>query len=312
MTIDAAAARRRRISLAIRTAVYLLIAGAFAWFLTTVDWSELRGRQLNVGWLAFALVFGLAFRYFAVVVWRTVLHSLGATDLPRFSQLADIYARAWMGRYIPGKVAWLAAKVYLAAQRGISKSRLAVSTLVEGAAQVVGAGLVSLGLLGLDGRLGQESDAARIAVFLGALGLAALTLPPVFNRAVALGFRILKRGTPPRLSWQGISTSVGLYGAGSLLSGLSNAGLAMAVAPSIGLRDVLFIMGAFGFAGVLGIIAPFVPSGIGVRDGAQYAFLLVIVPAPEALLITVAARVWSALVDLAFFGSARVLGRVRR
>ena len=298
---------------AARWAFYLAIVAAFAYFLSQVDWAELDGVAIGWGWLAAATVLSLAFRYLGVVVWRVVLRRLGAEDLPSFTVLADIYARSWLARYIPGTLPWLAGKIYLAAEQGISKSRLAVSTLVEAAAQVVAVGAVSLTLLALDPRVGEVSPTLRLLVGIGAvLALAAMS-PPLFNRLLRIGFRVLRRARPDSVSWGTVASSVGLYAGGAVVSGLAYALLMRSLVPSASAQDLLFAVGAFGFAGVVGMLTPLVPSGLGTKDATQLVLLLIIVPAPTAALVVVVSRVWSAACDVLFWaiaaGAARLVRR---
>lgn len=293
----------------IKVAFYLAIAAAFLWFFISVDWTDLSGISVQPWLLLAATAVAVGFRYVGVVVWRVVLTRVGATGLPSFRVLADIYAKAWLARYIPGTIPWIAGKIYLAAEHGISKSRLAVSTLVEAAAQVVGVGAVSLALLAVDGRIAELSPALLWLVIGGAALLVLAMVPAVFNRLLALGFRALKRGSAVPVGWNVVVASVSLYAAGAVLSGLSYALLVFSLVPTIEAGDIVFLVGAFGLAGVVGMLTPLVPSGLGTRDGAQLLLLLVIFSAPVAGLIVVVSRVWSAVVDLLFWVFAVALRR---
>lgn len=305
--------RPRRPSVTVVKALfYAAIVVAFGWFVWAIDWAELDGISLGWGWIAAATALALAFRYLGVVVWRVVLSRLGARQLPPMRVLSDIYARAWLARYIPGTVPWIASKIYLAAEQGISKSRLAVSTLVEAAAQVVAVGTVSLALLALDPRIGEVSSALRLIVALCAIAGFVAMAPPVFNRLLALGFRLLRRGTPSPVGWPVVRDSLALYGGGALLSGLAYALLMRSVVPEAGAADLMFLVGAFGFAGVVGILTPLVPSGLGTRDATQLVLLLIVLPAPTAALVVLLSRVWSAAVDLLFWGIAALAARTGR
>lgn len=291
---------------------YVAIAIAFGFFLWQVDWASLTQTDVGWGWLLGATVLALAFRYLGVVVWKVVLTRLGARDLPRLRVLADIYAKAWLARYIPGTVPWIAGKIYLAAQHGVAKSKLAVSTLVEAAAQVVAVGAVSLALLAIDPRVGEISPALRWVVTLGALaGFVAMT-PPVFNRILALGFRVLRRGAVVMVTWPVVRDSLALYGGGALVSGVAYALVMKSVVPEISAADLLFLVGAFGFAGVVGMLTPLVPSGLGTRDATQLVLLLIILPAPTAALVVLVSRVWSAAVDVLFWAFAVAIARATR
>jgi hypothetical protein len=72
---------------------------------------------------------------------------------------------------------------------------------------------------------------------------------------------------------------------------------------------VLFLAGAFSFASMLGILALFAPSGLGVREGVLALFLRRIMPESVALVVSVASRVWVTLVELASVGVVYVLLR---
>lgn len=296
----------------LRWAFYAAIVAAFGWFLATVDWSALDGIEVGWAWLVAATVVALAFRYLGVVVWRVVLARLGAPRLPRFRVLADIYAKAWLARYIPGTVPWIAGKIYLAAEQGISKSRLAVSTLVEAAAQVVAVGAVSLALLTIDPRIGEISPALRLVVAAGAVAGFIAMVPPVFNRLLAVAFRVVRRGEPVAVDWPVVRDALALYGGGAVISGLSYALLMRSVVPDVSAADLVFLVGAFGFSGVVGVLTPLVPSGLGTRDATQLALLLIILPAPTAALVVLLSRVWSAAVDVLFWAVATGAARIGR
>lgn len=286
---------------------YVAIAVAFGLFLWRVDWASLADTQIVWGWIVGASVLALVFRYLGVVVWRLVLTRLGARDLPRFRALADIYAKAWLARYIPGTVPWIAGKIFLAAQHGVAKSKLAVSTLVEAAAQIVAVGAVSLTLLAIDPRVGEVSPALRWLVGIGAVAGFVAMSPPVFNRLLAVGFRLLKRGQPTRVGWPVVRDSLALYGGGAIVSGLSYAGVMKAVVPDVAATDLVFLVGAFGFAGVVGMLTPLVPSGLGTRDATQLVLLLIVLPAHTAALAVLVSRVWSAVIDVLFWAIATAL-----
>ena len=56
--------------------------------------------------------------------------------------------------------------------------------------------------------------------------------------------------------------------------------------------------GAFSFASMAGMLAVFVPSGLGVREGILSFFLAQVMSTPLALVAALVARVWFTLVEL--------------
>lgn len=287
---------------------FALIVWFLVLYLQSIDTNKL--RQLTIDWkyIAIGSALSLIFRYWGAFIWRVILRALGANHLPSFTTTTDVYARAWMGRYIPGTVPWIAGKVYLASTWGISKSRLAVASLLEGGSQVLAITFVSFLVLGFDPRLNVLKPAAKLSlIFLGLLLLVVL-IPKVFNGFIHLAYRLVKRKTVPdelRINTSAVIRSFVLYALGALLTGASCFFVILAVAPHLAFSDIWFVIGAFGLATVAGMAAPFAPSGLGVRDGIQLALLTAILPKETALAATILLRLWSVAIDLLFLLTTR-------
>lgn len=282
----------------------------FALYLRSIDWHRLASLHFAWGYLIAATFFATIFRYWGIIIWRFILSDLGANGLPSFITMADVYAKAWMGRYIPGTVTWIAGKVYMASSHGISKSRLAVSSLLEGGMQIIAVMVVSMLLLGLDPRLNVIPVTYKILMILCAALLLLILTPAIFNRIVRLAFLIVKKQKPHDdllINEKAVVRSFILYALGSFIIGLSEFFIARTIDPTLPWHDFWFIVGAFNLAGALGMLAIGVPTGIGVRDGAILLMLSIILPKELALAIMVTSRLWSAFADVVFFGLAALM-----
>lgn len=300
---------RRVLGLAFFAAVVVF----FVLYLRSVDWQRL--AHLHIGWeyLAAATVFAVAFRYWGIMIWRFILRDLGAERLPNFIILSNVYARAWMGRYIPGGVTWIAGKVYMASSHGISKSRLAVSSLLEGGMQIIAVMVVSLLLLGFDARLNIIPVQYKLLMIVFAALLLVMLTPAIFNRLMRLAYFVVKKKAPHQellINGKAVLRSFVLYAAGSFILGLAEFFVTRTIDPGLSWHDFWFVVGAFNLAGALGMIAIGVPSGIGVRDGAVLLLLSAIMPKELALAVTVSSRLWSAFSDVVFFGVATFIHRL--
>lgn len=299
----------------IGAAFFVCVVFFFALYLHSIDWGRL--AQLHIGWeyLIAATVFAVAFRYWGVIIWRYILADLGATGLPGFTTLANVYAKSWMGRYIPGTVTWIAGKVYMASAHGISKSRLAVSSLLEGGMQIIAILVVAMILLGLDPRLDVLPAVYKLLMFACAGVLLLILTPAIFNRIMRLAFFIVKRRQPHDellINSKAVLRAFVLYAIGGFILGIAEFFVTRTVDPGIAWHDFWFVVGAFNLAGALGMLAIGVPSGIGVRDGAILVLLSVIMPKEIALVVTVSSRLWSSLSDVIFFAVASTAHRIFR
>lgn len=291
----------------------VLIILFFALYLRGVDYSEL--GNLSIDWRTFTLatLASLLFRYWGVFIWRTILKDLGSKELPRFRTLSAVYAKAWMGRYIPGSVTWIAGKIYLASSVGISKSRLTVASLLEAMVQIVAVAIVSLLLVGLDPRSNAIPMELKILLLIGAGVLLTSLHPRIFNTIVRFTFKKIRRKeaySELRTNSKAVVRSFSLYSLGAFISGTSYFLLTKSIEPTASWELFLYIVGAYNLAGAIGMAAPFVPSGIGVRDGAQLVLLSAIFPKELALVLTIVSRLWSALVDVLFFSIAQLYPRL--
>ena len=291
------------------------VVAFFALYLHGLNWDQLAHLHYSWWYLVAATVFATAFRFWAVMIWRYILTDLGASKLPGFRLMADVYAKAWMGRYIPGTVTWIAGKVYMASAYGISKSRLAVSSLLEGGMQIIALMVVAMLLLGFDPRLTVIPLKYKIVMIILAGCLLLVLTPAIFNRILRLAYFAVKKKEPHDelfINRRAVIRSFILYAFGGFIAGLSEFFIVRTIVPGLPWHDFWFVVGSFNLAGALGMLAIGVPSGIGVRDGAILLLLSAILPKELALAITVTSRIWGAFADVVFFAIAAGLHRLTK
>lgn len=294
-------------------AFYALIAVFAYFYLQTLDWATLASVQVNWGWMLAATVASLGVRYWFAGIWLSLLKSLNADLTGAGRELVLVYAKSWLGRYIPGGAAWILGKVYFASQRGISKAKLGIGSFLEGALQIIVVLVSASAMLAFDPRVTVLGNGAIWLLLAAALVGLVLVLPPVFNRLLQLAFRLLRKQSidPDHLPgaatiWRGVFG----FAVSSLLSGLSFFFVAAAVDPTLGWGELWFIIGASNLASALSMVAVFAPAGLGVREGVQLAMLLVVMSPEQALVATVLMRLWSIVMDAAFFGLAWLVRKV--
>jgi uncharacterized membrane protein YbhN (UPF0104 family) len=277
-------------------------------YLARIDWTSLDHLTLSWGPLVIASVIALLYRYWGAGIWLYLLERLGAGSLRAvWPELAYVYAKAWLGRYILGAGTWILGKVYFASQHGIGKAKLAISGLLEGALQLLATLLVGLAFLLVDPRLAEFGGGVTVIAIVALAGCVIALLPPVFRFCMRLAFRLLRRNPVADADlpdWRTTSTSALLYIAGTLISGCSYFFIAQAVYADLGWEHFLYVVGTSSVAAAVSLLAVFAPGGIGVREGVQVAFFSAIMPVETAVVISVIMRLWSLAIDGVFFGTA--------
>jgi uncharacterized membrane protein YbhN (UPF0104 family) len=230
--------------------------------------------------------------------------------------MAHIFAQAWMARYVPGTVTMIAGKIFMASKYGISKSKLVVSSLLEGAMQIIAAVVVSLFLLGFSPYLHSIPTAIKALTVGVSIILLVILIPSIFNRLLGYAYRIVKKKKVAHaelhINGQAVIRSFILFAIGTFITGTASFLVVRSVIPHVSLGLYGYLVGAFGLAGAIGMAVPFVPSGLGVRDGVQLVLLSAVMSRDDALLIIVLARIWQIAVDGVFLGIAAALYRLRK
>lgn len=290
---------------------YALLLIFLVLYIKNIDFSKFRSVHLAWHFIVIASVFGLVARFWQIFIWFTLLRNLGAKDLKKSTrQLAYVYAKSWLGRYIPGTAPWILGKIYFASKHGISKSKLAVSSLLEGALQISVVMAVAFAILLFDTRLDIINATIKL-LMIGVLVVCIVSIwPPIFNRLISLAYKLLRKkkiAAEDLASNKTIVQGALLYIIGALLSGTALFFIAKAVYPPLEYTNVLYVIGVSNLAGAVGMLAIFAPSGIGVREGILLALLSIIMPTELALIVTVTSRLWDVTMDGIFFGSTKIL-----
>jgi uncharacterized membrane protein YbhN (UPF0104 family) len=282
----------------------VFIVVAFA----SIDWSALSGLRISWPELGLATLLSLGFRYLGVFIWLRLLRRLGARDLRgHYAELSYIYAKSWLGRYIPGTATWIVGKIYFAGRHGVARSKLAVSGLLEGALQIVATLVVGLILLRVYSRADAIGPALRWAMIATLVVSLVVLAPPLFNRLVGVAHRALRGAAPDgdlALDWRTMLEAAGLYILGALIAGTSYFLVALSVYPDLTLNDALYVIGAASVSSAISLLAVFAPGGLGVREVTLAVLLAPVLPPAVAVVLVVVLRVWSICVDLIFYATS--------
>lgn len=74
--------------------------------------------------------------------------------------------------------------------------------------------------------------------------------------------------------------------------------LVVSLYPSVGFSQWLYVGGIYGLSAIIGILAIFTVSGLGVREGILIAGLILIMPKEYAVIISIVSRLWATVAEL--------------
>jgi hypothetical protein len=301
-----------RVRRVVTVVFYAIVAALLALYVARMDFAALARIRIDWRWFGTALVVGVAQRLLIPLTWVLMLRNLGV-NVGRYANFNFVYAKAWLGRYMPGKVAMVAARVYFAEELGASRRVVAVSSVAELGAQLLV--MASAGVIGIASLARSfETFAPYRPVTYAMIGVLAFVLwPPVFNRLMRFAFVLLRRpvDAQPTVSAGTLAWAVLGFSWVSAATGVLAVLLAASVDP-VAFEYPVFIWGAYNIAGALGMAAVFAPSGLGAREAVQMPLFLLVFSPEAALAIAVVSRLAELVIDALFYGVSMLAARRAR
>lgn len=232
--------------------------------------------------------------------WREVLAAYGFPV--RATTALRVWCVAQATRFVPGSVAFVAARIVLTVRLGVSRSVAAASLAIEMA-------MLALWCAWFAAWLPSHELPAAWRALLAVGATAALLAVPVALRLA--GDRVARfpsatgPGARPRVAYR----AVALYGLNDLVRTLAFFFVTAAMVP-VRPGDVFLVVAATNVGALAGMIG-ITPAGLGVREGALIALLGDRFGFANATALAVAYRTWEFAFELVWLAIAHVLDRGR-
>ncbi len=267
------------------------------------NWSQVQDFEfdLNIPLYVFSTLILIFVVFLWSVFWNLLLRDLNFNQLS-FYESFNIQVQAWFGKYIPGKVGVVGIKFYLGRKKGIDNRTVGISVIYENVFQVVTAFLVSVPILFYFSmkELGENPFLYQTLPLIFIVGLFIFIHPKVFFYFVNLGLRLFKKQPISKkyfLTLDQIIKYVTLYSFGVIANGIAFFLFIRSITP-VSLEYFIPIIGIFNFAGIIGMLAVFVPAGLGVREGIIVLLLQAYMPLEIVVFISILSRLWVTIADL--------------
>lgn len=248
-------------------------------------------EKISAASIVGAIVAVIISLWLSMLSWRRVLADLGS-PLPIMAA-SRIYFVGQLGKYLPGSLWPVLAQMELARDFNVPRTRTAAAAIVS-----IGLGLV--GTLVVAGALlpfAVASDGWRLVVIAGLVVSLVVASPPVLNRVLAWGLRVLRR--PPMdspLTPRGLLIAGGYAALGWVVQGLAVYSFALSLGG--GLKLLPLSIGGYAAASALGIVVIIAPAGLGVREPALVAVLGGTIGTGGALVVALLVRLTVTVADL--------------
>lgn len=268
-------------------------------------WHQVQRLSAPVVLLAFAL--GVGGLVCNLMVWREMLADLGSRlSIP---EAWRIYFIGGLSKYVPGSIWPVLAQAELGADRGIPRSRTALSVILCYVVMTCSGAVVAAITLPF-------ASAGSVAQYFWILllipvGLAVLS-PPVLNRLLRVVLRLARQAdVQVSVSYRGLLKTIAWAMLGWAVNGLM---IYVLVRHLAGDHEgtLLVSVGGYCLSWTAGFLAVFAPAGAGVREVVMIAVLHTQTTAAVALTVALVSRAISVVGDALTGAAASVLVGRRR
>lgn len=282
------------------TAAIILIVGYLFGKTLVRNWDALKHVDFSIsGWT----ILGIVLFALAVVVsgllWGRMVGELSGTTISKIESIR-VHCLSWLLKYIPGQVGSVANKLAWASTNGFSKSLVTLTFIYENVFLVIGSLVPTIVILLLAGSVDLTGNSALLASLLAIVPLIVLTNDRVFSWGTNLvSKRVLKHDVPREYflsSKQSFKYQIWYLGP-RIINGAGAVVIAatMFQVPS---SAYLPLACAYVIAGAVGILAVFVPSGVGVRESVFVLLALPYMASQDAIILSLATRLWATVADI--------------
>ncbi|UTT63020.1 lysylphosphatidylglycerol synthase domain-containing protein [Microcella humidisoli] len=285
------------------TAVVLVAVGWLFWLALAQNWEQVQQADLrpNLLMVVAVVVFAAAVPV-SGLLWGVIVTDLAPDARVTARDAVEVHSASWLLKYIPGQVGSLVNKVVWGGRRGISRMVILISFIYENVFLQIVSIVPSLVIIALSVGVGVLAGNVATAIVVGValVPLIAVLDRRIFRRLLDLATRRLTKQPLPVEYFLPTRRTAALLAGFTVPRIINGVGIVLVAASitAVPATDWLLIGAAYALAGALGILAFFVPSGLGVREAVLFACLVAAgYSAADAVLISLLARLLSTIAD---------------
>ncbi len=258
------------------------------------NWQNLLKVELefDLPYMVGTILFFTAAYYTAFFAWNAILQSIGLKTTVRSTQYNWFVSNLW--KYVPGKVWTISSRAYLHKKQNHSVDMIVSATFLEALFSYSISVLVVIGLMVYLNDMG-----AYFLPLISVLAIFCLALSPkVFTKAINFALKIIKRD-PIKIDLSpGARIKISLIYL--IFIGIQGIGFWVyikALFPELS-PNYFSTLFALTFSNLIGMLAFFVPKGVGVRESFIVLLLSPVISEPKAIIVSLSLRLWLIAIEL--------------
>ncbi len=274
------------------------------------NWDEFSDKIKNVdmGIFVFSMLFYFVYKYTLASLWHYITKINDCSI--SYEKAVTSYLYSILGKYIPGKVFMLAARLTYYKEENAPLSKVTVCFFIENVCTLLGAAMLFIiSLFFFPNSLLEDYKWLTLLLI---VAFFVCIHPKIINFFLRIVGKLFKKNLEIPMKYSQMLKVVLLFIGNWLIIGVGFFILTKSIYPAIELSHLLFCAGIWGVSAIMGILAVFAPSGLGVREGIIVAGLMLIMPEGDAMIISVVSRLWQTIPELLLVALAFLYSRIRK
>ena len=265
-------------------------------------------RNVDMGVFVFSMLFYFVYKYTLASLWHYIT-KINDCSIP-YEKAVTSYLYSILGKYIPGKVFMLAARLTYYKEEDAPLAKVTVCFFIENVCTLLGAAMLFIvSLLFFPNSLLEEYKWLTLLLI---VAFFVCIHPKIINFFLRIIGKLFRKDLEIPMKYSQMLRVVLLFIGNWLIIGVGFFILTKSICPSVELSHLLFCAGIWGVSAIMGILAVFAPSGLGVREGIIVAGLMLIMPESDAVMISVVSRLWQTIPELLLVVLAFLWSRIRK
>ncbi len=274
------------------------------------NWDDIRNLDIKLkpGVFIASVLLYFAYKLTLASLWHYITWLDKASI--RYPDAITAYLYSILGKYIPGKVFMLAARIPAYEEQGVTMRKVTVCFLLENVCTLLGAGF--LFLISLFFFPNDLLSRYMFAVVIFVIAFFICINPKIINFFLRIVGKLVKKNDMeiPFSYFQMIKVVL-LFIANWLIVGTGFYMLTCSIFP-VPMSQWLYVGGIYGLSAIIGIISIFAPSGIGVREGILIMGLNLIMPDEYSVIISIVSRIWATVAELVLILAAFIINLIKK
>lgn len=289
--------------------VFLLLVAVFLFIYFKKNIVDIKNMNFKINWKIFIL--SMFFYFVYIITLASLWHYITKLDKVaiKYSKAMIAYLYSILGKYIPGKVFMLGARVPAYLEAGVKIRKVTICFLLENACTLLGAAfLFIISLFFFPNRILENYKFITIALII--IFFICIN-PKVINFFLGKLEKVMKKvDLLITITYSQMIKLVALFIGNWLILGAGFYILTCSIYP-LPLSHLLYVGGVFALSIIIGILSIFTPSGIGVREGIIVLGLSIVMPSEYAVIISIVSRLWATIAELILIFLAFIVSKIQ-